>query len=50
MVLGTIEIPMLSVISGRGIHGDYAFKNRYGIFMGLARCDISYDKNRIDKA
>ena len=39
---------MLSIVSGRGIHGDYAFKNKFGIFMGLARCDISYDKNKLD--
>ena len=43
-VIGTIEIPMMSIITGRGVHGDYAFKNKYGIFVALARCDFSYDK------
>jgi len=27
---------MLSIISGKGINGDYAFKNKYGIFVALA--------------
>lgn len=46
LTLGTIEIPLLSIITGRGIDGDYAFKNKYGIFVALAQCKISYGKSR----
>ena len=48
MVVGTIDIPMLSLVNGNGVHGDYAFKSKFGIFVGLARCDISYSKNKVD--
>lgn len=48
IVVGTIDIPMLSIISGNGVHGDYAFKSKFGIFVGLARCDINYSKTKTD--
>jgi hypothetical protein len=49
VVLGAIEIPLLSVVTGRGIKGEYAFKNRYGIFVGLADCVVSYGRRGRDR-
>jgi len=43
--LGTLDIPLLAVVAGTGIHGDYAFKNKYGIFVALAQCSINYGRN-----
>jgi hypothetical protein len=43
--LGAIDIPLLAVVTGKGIHGDYAFKNKYGLFVALAQCSINYGRN-----
>jgi hypothetical protein len=47
LIMGIIEIPLLSIVAGRGIKGDYAFKNKYGIFVALAQCNINYGKGKI---
>lgn len=43
--LGALDIPLLAVVTGKGIQGDYAFKNKYGMFVALAQCNISYGRN-----
>ena len=39
---GTIEFPLINLIKNTGIKGDYAFKNKYGMYISLANCEIKY--------
>lgn len=43
--LGAIDIPLLAVVTGKGIQGEYAFKNKYGMFVALATCNINYGRS-----
>ncbi len=37
------------MIKAEGIKGDYAFKNKLGMFVTLANCVLKYDKDPISK-
>lgn len=40
----------MNVIKAEGIKGDYAFKNKLGMYVTLAHCEIKYDKDSVVKA
>lgn len=42
VVYGRIELPLINLIKNAGIHGDYAFKNKLGMYITLANCSLKY--------
>lgn len=49
MPYAIIELPLINVIKTEGIKGDYAFKNKLGMFVTLANCALKYDKDPLAK-
>lgn len=41
----TLKIPLFNLIQSQGISGNYAFKNKYGMFIALCKTIINYDKH-----
>lgn len=48
--MGTSTAPLLSAIKPSGLVGDYALKNRLGMFLALAHVDVSYRKKSCNEA
>lgn len=40
---------MINVIKAEGIKGDYAFKNKLGMFVTLANCTLKYEKEPVTR-
>ena len=43
--MASFKAPLFAVIREEGLKGDYAFKNRLGMFVSLAHCSIRYEKD-----
>lgn len=44
ILIGSFKAPLFAVIREDGLKGDYAFKNKLGMFISLAHCSIKYEK------
>lgn len=44
MAYATIDFPLINIIKSEGIKGDYAFKNKLGMFVTIAHATLRYEK------
>ena len=44
MLVASFKAPLFAVIREEGLKGDYAFKNKLGMFVSLAHCTAKYEK------